>query len=482
MAEQNPSEDGTSEDAADRIDIDKFPADGQTPKHCLLCIRDYRLRYRLSDPSVLLRQDSEGGLCPVVPPQLPQSRRLDPVGLVHVTGVEEMDLGIGGLFDGSSQVTGRQDITGTIEIQQGYVPSPWRIREACITPSLTPLEDGLAEQNKPLNDGLNTASRPSVTRKRMRASFTDMTISSVEVLDLTLESATENSAPEDAHPAKWRRLGKLWGESPVASPASAPELTPPWLAVARFHLPEPATIRTLVSRVVVVAQDNQSFHLDRRRVTNTSMRICARAKMKAMAAMVRVGRAATTSLMAARRRPAGLVQLYSDIDVAIVHPRLYGVVHQEQALNSLAGLGAQKNIATSEAIAITLLQQIEIRHRNSNEITLKLSLTPSTVVRDVLGGGGELIRMMQVTSDAWLLVGCLYNDALSVYASRGSTQRSSDSAARKYGTGNPHSESANSDAVGQDDEDEDDNDRDDNFESGRQISGGEGSGSTFGRF
>lgn len=51
-----------------------------------------------------------------------------------------------------------------------------------------------------------------------------------------------------------------------------------------------------------------------------------RVKIKAMAAMVRLGRAARTTLMATRRCPVGLVQqLYSDINVAIVHSRINGL-------------------------------------------------------------------------------------------------------------------------------------------------------------
>ena len=61
-------------------------------------------------------------------------------------------------------------------------------------------------------------------------------------------------------------------------------------------------------------------------------------KIKAMAVMMRLGRAARTTLMATRRYPIGLVQqLYSDINIAIVHSRISGAVQQEQVLNSLMG-------------------------------------------------------------------------------------------------------------------------------------------------
>ena len=110
-----------------------------------------------------------------------------------------------------------------------------------------------------------------------------------------------------------------------------------------------------------------------------------------------------------------------------------------------------------------------------NEITSKLSLKPLTIVRDLLGDAGQLIRMTQLTSDSWLLVGCRYNDTLNVYASPSSTQQSSDYTASKTGTRSPHGKGANNDAVGPDD-DEDDNDRDDDFGNGSQSSGSESSG------
>ncbi|KAF2185532.1 hypothetical protein K469DRAFT_750282 [Zopfia rhizophila CBS 207.26] len=108
-----------------------------------------------------------------------------------------------------------------------------------------------------------------------------------------------------------------------------------------------------------------------------------------------------------------------------------------------------------------------------NELTSKSSLKPLTIVRDLLGNAGQLIRMTQVMSDSWLLVGCRYNDVLNVYASRSSTQRSSDSAAWKSGTRSPHRKGASYNAVGPD---EDEDDRDDGFENGGQSSGSESSG------
>ena len=52
-----------------------------------------------------------------------------------------------------------------------------------------------------------------------------------------------------------------------------------------------------------------------------------RVKIKAIAAMVRLGRAARTTLIATRRCPIGpMQQLYSNINVAIVHSRISGAV------------------------------------------------------------------------------------------------------------------------------------------------------------
>ena len=107
-----------------------------------------------------------------------------------------------------------------------------------------------------------------------------------------------------------------------------------------------------------------------------------------------------------------------------------------------------------------------------------MSLKPLTIVRDLLGNAGQLIRITQLASDSWLLVGCRYNNALNIYASPSSTQQSSDYAASKTGTRSPHGKGANNDAVGPDDDDDndDDNDRDDDFGNGSQSSGSESSG------
>ncbi|KAF2191760.1 hypothetical protein K469DRAFT_341777 [Zopfia rhizophila CBS 207.26] len=59
-----------------------------------------------------------------------------------------------------------------------------------------------------------------------------------------------------------------------------------------------------------------------------------------------------------------------------------------------------------------------------HEITSKLSLKPLPIVRDLLGDAGQLLRMTQVTSNSWLLVGCRYNyhNAPNLRAGRSWTQ------------------------------------------------------------
>jgi len=91
-----------------------------------------------------------------------------------------------------------------------------------------------------------------------------------------------------------------------------------------------------------------------------------------------------------------------------------------------------------------------------------LPLKPLTIIRDLLSNVGQLIRIIQLTLDLWLLVGCWYNNRLNVYASLSLTQQSSNYAASKTSTYSPHGKGANNNAVGLDD-DEDNNNRDDNF-------------------
>ncbi|KAF2180908.1 hypothetical protein K469DRAFT_266507 [Zopfia rhizophila CBS 207.26] len=108
----------------------------------------------------------------------------------------------------------------------------------------------------------------------------------------------------------------------------------------------------------------------------------------------------------------------------------------------------------------------------SNEMTSKLAPKPLTVVRDLLGDTGQLIRMTQVTSDLWLLVSCRFDHTLDLHTGRSSTQRSGDYAAWKTDPCSPHSKGANYDAVGPDEGEEDIDDGDDHLENGDESSGG----------
>ncbi|OCK78463.1 hypothetical protein K432DRAFT_394768 [Lepidopterella palustris CBS 459.81] len=96
---------------------------------------------------------------------------------------------------------------------------------------------------------------------------------------------------------------------------------------------------------------------------------------------------------------------------------------------------------------------------------------PLTIVREVIGDAGQLIRMTQVTSESWLLVGCRYksDDAPSLYRSRSSMQPRGD-----YVGCSPHVKEADHDAVDEDsDEDDDEND---DFKNGGEGLGSESSG------
>ncbi|KAF2181420.1 hypothetical protein K469DRAFT_713853 [Zopfia rhizophila CBS 207.26] len=53
-------------------------------------------------PSCLLQPDGEGDFGTVPPPQIPQSQQPSQKGPDHAAGVEEMNLAVDGLFNGSS--------------------------------------------------------------------------------------------------------------------------------------------------------------------------------------------------------------------------------------------------------------------------------------------------------------------------------------------------------------------------------------------
>ncbi|KAF2193642.1 hypothetical protein K469DRAFT_239852 [Zopfia rhizophila CBS 207.26] len=95
-----------------------------------------------------------------------------------------------------------------------------------------------------------------------------------------------------------------------------------------------------------------------------------------------------------------------------------------------------------------------------NDRTSQLSLKQLTIVHDIIGDAGQLLRMTQVTSDSWLLVGCRYNhqDAPNVRASRSWMQPRS-----------PHGKGASYGAVDSDHE----GNGDDDFEDSGENSGSE---------
>jgi hypothetical protein len=56
-----------------------------------------------------------------------------------------------------------------------------------------------------------------------------------------------------------------------------------------------------------------------------------------------------------------------------------------------------------------------------------LSLNPTTLYRELLGGEGKVIRMMQLSSDSWMLLGFRYSDGASgAYNRKGPTLLDAD--------------------------------------------------------
>lgn len=56
-----------------------------------------------------------------------------------------------------------------------------------------------------------------------------------------------------------------------------------------------------------------------------------------------------------------------------------------------------------------------------------LSLNPTTLYRELLGGEGKVIRMMQLSSDSWMLLGFRYSDGASgTYNRKGPTLLDAD--------------------------------------------------------
>jgi hypothetical protein len=106
--------------------------------------------------------------------------------------------------------------------------------------------------------------------------------------------------------------------------------------------------------------------------------------------------------------------------------------------------------------ATTLMTAIVRCHETTSGMS-GLALKSLTVVHNMLGDTGQLIRIMQLTSDSWLVVGCQYSDALS---GPGPTQGSND-CAPWTDTYNLHRNSTN---YNDSRPDKNENNRDDDFE------------------
>ena len=74
-------------------------------------------------------------------------------------------------------------------------------------------KDSLLERDKPLYKDLGITSQPSIIRKQKHTLSANTAISSIEVLDFTLELALE-----DSYLAKRQRLAQLQAESLISSP------------------------------------------------------------------------------------------------------------------------------------------------------------------------------------------------------------------------------------------------------------------------
>ena len=90
------------------------------------------------------------------------------------------------------------------------------------SPYFNIFKDSLLERDKPLYKDLGIISRLFITYKRKCTLSANTAISSIEVLDLTLKLAIE-----DSYLVKRQRLAQLQAESLISSPIYILGLTPP---------------------------------------------------------------------------------------------------------------------------------------------------------------------------------------------------------------------------------------------------------------
>ncbi|KAF2182688.1 hypothetical protein K469DRAFT_231262 [Zopfia rhizophila CBS 207.26] len=557
ITEHNLCEDGSPEYGGEWADIDDFPTNLLDSNASHSPDRGPLAQEKVASPLGSLHQDCEAGL-EAISLQIPQSHQPNKEGVDQAAGVEEMNLAVERLFDGSSpefpsvlddDAAGASHSIGDIESgggpreYQGQDLDAAGMRALSVENTGGVYNDSLPEQDEPHD--VDMMSRSSATDKRKYASFADTITSSVELADLTSKPASDDSCS-----VKRRRLAQPQTESFVPSPVCIPTSTP--LPDCGSQISSPRTssnpnpgfpdsgskgnsadipdpprsdlldsvnggdgehdghwsdkellepLRQSISpprRMEGDRRVNPDLYVGEVGESNENELNCDEDEpRRASAATSQRPKPSNRPLQNSRRGPSRADlehQSRSTMPARTLrqpksaparrHSRPKADITTRSAClpTSSPGTSAVHNHSTSYGprdhvdcwpTDITLSQvpkctTLVTAIVRCHEITSKLVPKPLTVVRDMLGDEGQLIRMMQVTSDSWLLVGCRYIDALN--AGRSSTQRSGDYGTWKTGARSPHGKGADNDAVGLD---KDEDDRDDEFENSDQISGSE---------
>ncbi|KAF2179510.1 hypothetical protein K469DRAFT_694017 [Zopfia rhizophila CBS 207.26] len=223
ITEHNLYENGSYRYNEEWADINNFPTDLSDSNALRSLDPGLPAAVGAASPSSSLHL---GDLSTVPPPQIPQSQQPGQALPGQAAGVEEMDLAIDGLFNGSSPefpLVLDDDAAGVShnidDIQSSSGPREYQdddldaagMRAFSVENMGGVYNDSFPEQDKPYDDvGMRT--RPSATRKRKYASFTNTITSSVEVPD-----HTSTPASEDSRSAK-RRSVQPQAESLAPSP------------------------------------------------------------------------------------------------------------------------------------------------------------------------------------------------------------------------------------------------------------------------
>ncbi|KAF2177531.1 hypothetical protein K469DRAFT_357228 [Zopfia rhizophila CBS 207.26] len=528
IIEHNLCEDGSPEYDGEWADIDDFSTNllDSNASHSPDC--GPLAQVKVAGPPGSLHQDCEGGL-KAISLQIPQSHQSNKEEADQGAGVEEMNLAIKRLFDGSSpelplalddDATGASHSIGDTESGGGPRKYQDHNLDAAGMCALSMgntggvYNDSLPEQDEP-HDDASMISRPSATCKRKYASFTGTITPSVEVADVTSKPASE-----DCCSAKRRRLAQPQAESPVPSPVCTPTSTPPpdcgsqvsSLKISNDpnpgfpdcgskgnsiditdlprsdldsvngadgehdghgsdkELPEPLRQSISPSRRMegdrrvnpdlYIGEDknddgdgeigegdedelncdedeprrastatfqrrkpsNRPFQDSRRGPSRTGLKHQSRSTMPTRT--LRQPKSKSSPSRRHSRPKADIVTPSASLRTFSPGAR---AVHDR---STSYGLSDYMNcwptdITLYQVPKCTTLVTAIVR---CHEITSKLSLKPLPIVRDLLGDAGQLLRMTQVTSDSWILVGCRYNyhDAPNLCAGRSWTQPRDD--------------------------------------------------------